>query len=404
MKKKILIVLFLMMLFVGVKNVSAAIGVTCEYGDYSVTFTAPSAPESAEGKVQYLIKNGYARWEQTGLIVNYYSSGSDINDTDWDNFQLLVKKGDVSACAKYAYFYESTVKSYVCVSRKPIEDPAEVGLKQLHNGPLTAAYCVGCATTPKDYEEQYTNYDAGDDRYCGDNVKLPAFLPNIVSKLYILIQILVPVVLVILGTMDLLKGITAGKDDEIRKAQQAFFKRLIAAVLVFFVFAAVKLTLSLTTKKSKNLLNCVDCIIRNKCSGDKTTCSSLGFSFTMTETGYIYPESLSFSGLEIERVESPFRSPSECLTANKNDYSTEYDASTKTFRIVKAFKYIDCTLDGYEFQLRNDGHIPAASVYGNGIDEAWDTKSDYNDGSKCPSSSQYKASVTSDGVFVITKK
>lgn len=402
MKKKILIVLFLMMLFIGIKN-AKAIGVVCEYGGYSVTFTAPESPD---GEMKLVITNGYARWEKSGLIVNYYTSDGDPSGTIYRAFVESVSKGDVSACAKSAYFYESTERSYVCVSREQFSNARakEANLKELHYSPLTAAYCVGCETTPKDYEEQYTNYDAGTDKYCGNNVKLPSFLPNIVSKLYILIQILVPVVLVILGTMDLLKGIAAGKEDEIRKAQQSFFKRLIAAVLVFFVFAAVKLTLSLVTKKSKNLLDCVDCVIRNKCSGDKTTCSSLGFSFTMTETGYIYPESLSFNGLEIERVESPFRSPSECLTANKNDYDTEYDPSTKTFRIVKAFKYLDCTLDGYSFQLRNDGHIPAVSVYGNGVDEAWDTKSDYKDGSKCPNSSQYKASVTNDGVFVITKK
>lgn len=232
-------------------------------------------------------------------------------------------------------------------------------------------------------------------------------IPNITSTIVLIIKIAVPVLLVIMGMIDLGKGVVAQKEDEIKKAQQMFIKRLVAGLLVFFAITIVQMLVNFADNdRDGNVMGCAKCFLNgiDRCNGGQEVCSSLGFSFTITDNGYIYPDSLSFNGLAIERVESPFRNAKECMSASKDDYDTEYDAATKTFRIVKAFKYLDCSLNGYEFQLRNDGHIPAASVYGNGVSEAWDTRSDYKDGSKCPSSSQYKASVTNDGVFVITKK
>lgn len=50
-----------------------------------------------------------------------------------------------------------------------------------------------------------------------------------------IIQWVVPVVLIVLGTIDLVKAVIAGKDDDIKKHQQTLIKRVIAAVIVFLV-------------------------------------------------------------------------------------------------------------------------------------------------------------------------
>ena len=41
--------------------------------------------------------------------------------------------------------------------------------------------------------------------------------------------------------IDFAKAITAGKEDEIKKAQSVIVKRLIVGVIVFFIFVIVKL-------------------------------------------------------------------------------------------------------------------------------------------------------------------
>ena len=97
-------------------------------------------------------------------------------------------------------------------------------------------------------------------------------IANIVHTIILIIQIAVPVVLVIMGMLDLFKGITAQKEDEIKKGQQMLIKRLITAVLVFFIVAIVKLLISFAAGQgeSKNILTCADCFLNgaDEISGD----------------------------------------------------------------------------------------------------------------------------------------
>lgn len=101
---------------------------------------------------------------------------------------------------------------------------------------------------------------------CGDELltDLPAIVPKIVHIVYLIIQILIPVLIVIFGSMDFVKAVIAQKDDEIKKGQQVFIKRLIAGVIVFFVFAIVKIIVSFAADSEKTrILDCASCIINN---------------------------------------------------------------------------------------------------------------------------------------------
>lgn len=107
---------------------------------------------------------------------------------------------------------------------------------------------------------------------CGNNLltDIPPLVPKVVSLVYTIIQVAIPVVLVVMGSLDLMKGITANKEDDIKKGQQMFVKRLIAAVLIFFIFIAVKLVISLVAdneskNKASDIMNCANCFIRNDC-------------------------------------------------------------------------------------------------------------------------------------------
>lgn len=90
-------------------------------------------------------------------------------------------------------------------------------------------------------------------------------IPRTVHLIIVVLKIAIPVILVILGMMDLLKGVTASKEDEIKKGQQMFIKRLIAAVLVFFVVTIVQLVISFAAKDSTNIMGCAKCFINGDC-------------------------------------------------------------------------------------------------------------------------------------------
>ena len=71
--------------------------------------------------------------------------------------------------------------------------------------------------------------------------------------------------------IDLMKAVIAQKEDEIKKAQMTFVKRLIAGALVFFVIVIVKMLISFVADDSKNIMNCVNCFINGPESQSCTT-------------------------------------------------------------------------------------------------------------------------------------
>ena len=103
------------------------------------------------------------------------------------------------------------------------------------------------------------------------DVEIDNQLAIIIKYVIIILQFLVPLLLVILGMVDFLKALTSQKEDEIKKGQQVFIKRLIAGVIVFFVIAVVKFVISsIAGNDSEGIMNCVDCFIKGP---DSESCS-----------------------------------------------------------------------------------------------------------------------------------
>ena len=60
-----------------------------------------------------------------------------------------------------------------------------------------------------------------------------------------LIQIGIPIILIILGMLDLGKAVVASKEDEIKAAQKLLVKRAIYALAIFFVVLIVQVVFGL---------------------------------------------------------------------------------------------------------------------------------------------------------------
>ena len=103
---------------------------------------------------------------------------------------------------------------------------------------------------------------------CGDgSLVMNEMIPKLVSTAIDLIKIVVPILLVVFGMLDLGKAVMAQKEDEIKKGQQTFVKRLIAAVIVFLVVFIVELAIGLVAPKgdNDNIWGCFDCLVNNEC-------------------------------------------------------------------------------------------------------------------------------------------
>lgn len=94
-------------------------------------------------------------------------------------------------------------------------------------------------------------------------VDVPNALPYLVSLFIRIIQIAVPILLIIFGMLDLGKAVTGQKEDEIKKGQQTFFKRLIAAIMVFLVVVIVQLLIGVVANATEedSVWGCVDYFI-----------------------------------------------------------------------------------------------------------------------------------------------
>ena len=99
---------------------------------------------------------------------------------------------------------------------------------------------------------------------CGGMIEgMSSQLPYLVSLVINIIKFGVLIVLVIVGMLDLFKAVMAQKEDEIKKAEQTFLKRLIAGVLVFFVVAIVQFVFKVATDENENagIWECFNCFV-----------------------------------------------------------------------------------------------------------------------------------------------
>lgn len=99
---------------------------------------------------------------------------------------------------------------------------------------------------------------AGNYVNCG-GVAFPTGVVDVVHILILLLQIVVPIIVIILGSIDFAKA-TAGKNqDDILKKQKLFIKRLVAAGATFLIVSFVTLVVNMASD-STQLSSCAKCL------------------------------------------------------------------------------------------------------------------------------------------------
>ena len=93
-------------------------------------------------------------------------------------------------------------------------------------------------------------------------------LAELIHTVITIIKYGIPILLIIFGMLDIAKGVIASKEDETKKGQQMFIKRLISAVLVFFVITIVQLVIGIVDDQNdsgeSDVWNCANLILNGK--------------------------------------------------------------------------------------------------------------------------------------------
>ena len=106
-----------------------------------------------------------------------------------------------------------------------------------------------------------------DTKSCGNGymTDIPSGIATVVRIIFVIIQILVPIALIITGTLDLIKAITKQKEDEIKAGQKTFVKRLVCAIIIFFVFSFVKIMVGIFSTDNNQVISCMNCFLEGEC-------------------------------------------------------------------------------------------------------------------------------------------
>ena len=92
-----------------------------------------------------------------------------------------------------------------------------------------------------------------------------------IGYLITIVKIAVPILLIVMGSIDFMKAVMAGKEDEIKKTQSTFIKRTIAALIVFFVPTILSILLTVLEHDEVKNNNCYMCVV----NPSSATCEAL---------------------------------------------------------------------------------------------------------------------------------
>lgn len=89
-------------------------------------------------------------------------------------------------------------------------------------------------------------------------------IPNLISAVVSIIKIAIPIILIVLGMIDLGKAVTSNDEKQMKEAQKSLIKRVIYAVLIFFVVALVQFVfkaLAPDEDEKSDISSCISCFI-----------------------------------------------------------------------------------------------------------------------------------------------
>lgn len=119
-----------------------------------------------------------------------------------------------------------------------------------------------------------------------DNLDLENFCQGSVQGVFttlgwvfFILKILIPIILIIFGSIDFAKAVISSKDDEIKKSAKTLATRAIAGVIIFFIPTLLSFIVSLIDKENVyngTFTNCTQCMLNPKHEfKDGSVCSGL---------------------------------------------------------------------------------------------------------------------------------
>lgn len=85
-----------------------------------------------------------------------------------------------------------------------------------------------------------------------------------IGQMLFILKILIPIVIIVLGSIDLGKAVVSSDDKAIKSASSKLLKRVVLGIIIFFVPLIIKFIFSMISLVSEDMrndyMNCIDCL------------------------------------------------------------------------------------------------------------------------------------------------
>lgn len=282
MKYKNYIIVLLLVLFLGCNKIYAAESKTCYY----ITDEANARLEISWGYSASILhgKKGFSKayFERLGTVMdtdtegvlNWYKDFTDNRHTystgvtlsriyldkseankspTCPEYLIMRSNNNNSSYGAYATNDLNTAKNFVDLSRQTGKYQAwyltykdENGNEYTEEQYNNSIRNTTLGNTNPNYVVNGTGEDVSVD--CNEifgSKNDPDSISYLVNEILQYPRIIVPILIILLGILDFAKAVVAGKEDEMKKAQSTFVKRVIAGVIFFFIPVIVDIVMQL---------------------------------------------------------------------------------------------------------------------------------------------------------------
>ena len=96
--------------------------------------------------------------------------------------------------------------------------------------------------------------------HCNDTY-IPSALATLSRNLIGLVQVMVPVIIILVGMIELVKAIMAGDEKKMDEVKPSLIKKIIAGVMIFLVIAIVKFAFGIIPSETGTVMECVSIFV-----------------------------------------------------------------------------------------------------------------------------------------------
>ena len=95
---------------------------------------------------------------------------------------------------------------------------------------------------------------------CGDETYFPAYLVKLVANIIGFIQVMVPVIIILVGMIELFKAVIASDEKKMSESKDSLIRKIIAGVMIYLVIAVIQFAFTAVPNFTDGDIDVMECM------------------------------------------------------------------------------------------------------------------------------------------------